>query len=279
VAVAAELVDFAIGTDTGGSIRVPAACCGIYGLKPTYGRVSREGVHPAQSSLDCVGVFARDLHMLERAMAGVDPTFQAEPSPVTVTLGLVSVSAEPAINAALRALLASAHLRVQSMPLPSFEQAYAAGVTILGAENWAAFGHLCDSSSLGADVRARLLATREISPESLAAAEDCRTRFQAEVDAALQSVDALVLPTLPDFPPTLAAAADLKTPLRMTALVRSFNVSGHPALNLPLQTQAGRPAGMQLVGRRYADAALCAVARRLVRNSHHDLLRGEQLCN
>ena len=73
VAVAAQLVDFALGTDTGGSIRVPAVCCGVYGLKPTYGRVSREGVHPAQSSLDCVGVFARDLIMLERAMAAIDP--------------------------------------------------------------------------------------------------------------------------------------------------------------------------------------------------------------
>jgi amidase len=60
VAVAANLVDFALGTDTGGSIRIPAASCGIVGLKTTFGRVSREGVHPRTSSLDCVGPFARD---------------------------------------------------------------------------------------------------------------------------------------------------------------------------------------------------------------------------
>jgi len=278
-AVAGELVDFAIGTDTGGSIRVPAVCCGVYGLKPTYGRVSREGVYPARSSLDCVGVFARDLRMIEQAMATIDPSFEPEPSPVTVSLGVFSVSAAPVVNAAFRAALAASDLTVKSVELPSFEQAYAAGVTLLGAENWAAFGHLADSNALGADVRARLLATREISPEAIAEAEDCRTRFQAEVDAALQEVDALALPTLPEVPPTLVAAADLKTPLRMTALVRSFNVSGHPALSVPLQTQAGRPAGFQLVGRRYADAALCAVARSLRSHSRHAMAIGEQLCN
>jgi amidase len=65
----------------------------------------------------------------------------------------------------------------------------------------------------------------------------------------------------------------------MTALVRPFNLSGHPALTLPLQTDSGRPAGLQLVGRRHADAALCAVARRLLSNLRHDLTLGEQLCN
>jgi amidase len=279
VAVAAELVDFAIGTDTGGSVRVPAVCCGIYGLKPTYGRVSREGVYPLASSLDCVGLFARDLSMLERAMISIDPTFQPEGAPSMVSLGVVSVSAEPDISTAFRAALAAANVSVRSVSLPSFEQAYAAGMTLIGAEQWAAFGHLTDSSGLGADVRGRLLATREISRESLVLAEECRTRFQAEVDAALQGVDALALPTLPAVPPTLTAAADLKSALRMTALVRPFNVSGHPALTVPLQTDAGRPAGLQLVGRQYADAALCAVARRLVSHSRHDPSLREPLCN
>ncbi len=79
-AVAAGLVDFAIGTDTGGSIRQPAICCGVIGFKPTFGRVSRKGALPAQSSLDCIGPFARNLSMIERAMSAIDPTFQPRAS-------------------------------------------------------------------------------------------------------------------------------------------------------------------------------------------------------
>ena len=65
-AVAAKQADFTLGTDTGGSIRMPAACCGVYGLKPTFGRVSRKGVYPPSSSLDCVGPFANSVEMIEK---------------------------------------------------------------------------------------------------------------------------------------------------------------------------------------------------------------------
>jgi amidase len=284
VAVAAGHVDFAIGTDTGGSIRVPAACCGIYGLKPTYGRISRAGAVPMISTLDCIGPFARDLAMIERAMALIDHTFVARPTPPTVRVGVValSVAEEPtgcqisgAVHEAVRgALNDAAHRRgtdtagtpgrvtLTPIDLASFEAAFAAGVTLIGAENWAAFGHLADSPRLGPDVRARLLAARDITPAAVADAEACRIRFRAEVDAALERVDVLALPTLPDFPLALTAATDLRAALRTTALVRQFNVSGHPALTIPLMS-ASLPVGLQLVGRRGEDAALCALARRI----------------
>jgi amidase len=273
VAVAAKLVDFAIGTDTGGSIRVPATCCGVYGLKPTYGRVSREGVCPATSSLDCVGPFAGDLTLIEQAMTLIDPSFRSAPLPGTIRLGVVRVAAEPAIGATLRAVLADTDATLLPVELPLFEEAFSAGLTIIGAETWAAFGHLIESPVLGADVRARLLAARDISGDALAAAETCRRTFRAAVDAALEGVDALALPTLPDVPLTLAAAMDARAALRMTGFVRPFNVSGHPALSLPLETDAGLPAGLQLVGRRNADASLCALARRLFARSQARSLR------
>jgi len=268
-AVAGRQVDFAIGTDTGGSIRIPATCCGVYGLKPTYGRVSREGVHPAESSLDCVGPFARSIRMLEHAMSLIDTSFRVAALPSTPRLGMVNVVADSGVVAAVRALLSKSALPVLPITLPSFEEAFAAGLSLLSAENWRAFGHLADTPAMGADVRARLLAAREVSEEAVAAAEVCRTRFRAEVDAALERVDALVLPTLPDIPPTLDATLDARAALRLTALVRPFNLSGHPAISIPLETHAHLPAGLQIVGLRGADAALCALAHRLV--DHREL--------
>src|ERR1700730_17881813 len=257
-------VDFTIGTDTGGSIRIPAACCGVYGLKTSYGRISREGVHPAVSSLDCVGPFARSLAMIERAMALMDSSFVPGAPAANIRLGLVNVTADPGVVATVRAALARADIASVPIDLPSLEDAYAAGLTIIGAENWSAYGHLVDGPGLGDDVRTRLLGNRSISGEALTAAERCRTIFRAEVDAALERVDALVLPTLPIVPPRLGEIADARAVLRLTAFVRPFNVSGHPALSIPLATEANLPAGLQLVGRRGGDAALCAAAHRLV---------------
>jgi amidase len=260
-------VDFTVGTDTGGSIRIPAACCGVYGLKTSYGRISREGVHPAVSSLDCVGPFARSLAMIERAMALMDPSFAPCAPPANIRLGIVNVTADPGIVATVRAALARAAIPSVPIDLPSLEDAYAAGLTIIGVENWSAYGHLVDGPGLGDDVRARLLGNRSISRDALAAAERCRTIFRAEVDAALEFVDALVLPTLPIVPPRLGETADARAVLRLTAFVRPFNVSGHPALSIPLTTDAHLPAGLQLVGRRGGDAALCAAAQGLVPRS------------
>jgi amidase len=259
VAVAAELVDFALGTDTGGSIRIPAACCGVYGLKTSYGRVSRSGVHPAHSTLDCVGPLARDMPMIERAMTMIDPSFRPQPAPKRATLGWVQVEANPEVTAAAHAALAAADVSVRSISLPSLAAAFAAGVAIIGAETWAAFGHLIGCEKLGTDVRTRLLASRAISSAEVAAAESVRRIFRAELDEVLSQVDALALPTLPDLPLSLAAAADVRAALHSSLFVRPFNLSGHPALSLPLTVQ-GSPAGLQLVGRAGEDEALCALA-------------------
>ncbi len=264
-AVAAGLVDFALGNDTGGSIRVPAACCGVYGLKPSFGRVSRAGVLPLHSTLDCVGPLAPDLSMLERAMTMIDASFRTRAAPARVTLGWVEVEADREVNAAARAALDVTGIALRAVSLPGFTAAFAAALAIIARETWTAFGHLTECELMGADVRERLLAARAVSAADVAAAEQVRCIFRTEVDQALAHCDALALPTLPVVPPTLAAGADSRVALSLSALVRPFNLSGHPALSLPARLH-DLPLGVQLVGRIGGDESLCALARALVRS-------------
>jgi amidase len=260
VAVAAGLVEFALGNDTGGSIRLPAACCGVVGLKPSYGRVSRTGVHPERSSLDCVGPLAREVSTIERAMALIDATFRPQDAPPRAVVGWVQVGASAEVSSAARGALGRAGVKVRSVALPTFAAAFSAALTIIGAETWSAFGHLVGCERLSPDVRTRLAAAQAISAGDVAVAETLRRRWQAEIDAALSDLDALALPTLPDLPLTLAAAADPRAALHSSWCVRPFNLSGHPAITLPVAVQ-GVPAGLQLVGRAQRDEALCALAR------------------
>lgn len=266
-AVASGMVDFAVGTDTGGSIRMPAACCGVFGLKPTFGRLTREGAVPATSSLDCIGPFADTMAGMVAAMVILDPEFGARPVPQALTLGRIATSADADVEAALDAVLARAGagkaITTLAMDLPLLGEAHRAGITIMAAEMAALFGHLVGSGKLGADIDARLAAGLTVTPDQVAQAETVRAAFTAQVDEALARCDVLVLPTLPCVPILLAEATDAKAALRLTELVRPFNVSGHPAISLPTRTAQGLPAAVQLVGRRGEDAALCAAAQAL----------------
>ncbi|MFY0732082.1 amidase [Pseudomonas sp. NFX15] len=265
-AVAAGLADIAIGTDTGGSVRVPAACCGVAGLKPTYGRVSRVGAHPLNSSLDCVGPFARSMDDLIAAMQVICPGFATQGLPgANAKVGFLEVACDPHLQACLGAAADRAGWHRSNLYLSEFEAAFAAGLTVINFENWAAFGHLTGKGLIGADVETRLLAASRTDAQEVAHAEAVRTRFTRQVDAALEDFAVLLLPTLPSLPPTLSEArAGSKAVAGMTPLVRPFNLSGHPALTVPVELDCGGlKVGLQIVGRKGQDERVCAFGAQL----------------
>ncbi|EXB27646.1 amidase family protein [Acinetobacter baumannii 1437282] len=265
-AIAAGLADFTLGTDTGGSIRMPAACCGVYGLKPTFGRVSRAGVHPASSSLDCVGPFANSVEMLESAMQIIDPTFHAQAELAQAPkLAWLNVDADSAMIETIQQYLTKANLTASAVTLEGFAAAFDAGMQIINYENWQAYGELTQTGLLGADVNGRLLKAADTTLTQVKRAEQVRADFTAELDALLAQYDALILPTLPQLPPKLADAENTVAFLNLTALVRPFNLSGHPAISVPLQTEQGQPVGLQIVAKRNADEYLCALAKYIVK--------------
>jgi amidase len=263
-AVGLRLVDAALGTDTGGSVRCPAACCGVIGLKPTFGRVSREGVAPRQTSLDCVGPFARDMNTIIDAMLAIDPSFQGGRARRAVTglrVALPEVEADGEIRHAVAAAIARSGLASRGVQLKSIRDAFTAGLAVINAETWHAFGHLVDSGKLGPDIMARLSAAANTQASELDAAERIRRGFTDEVDRVLADSDVLILPTMPSLPITIEAARASTSVIAMSSLIRPFNLSGHPALTLPVPIDAtSLKAGLQIVGRKGEDETVCAVA-------------------
>ena len=261
-AVAAGLCDVALGTDTGGSIRVPAACCGVWGLKPTWGRVSRRGAWPRHSSLDCIGPFAADVDSLAACMRAITADFDdGELADIsTARIGLLEVAARDDIQSSVGDVVHASGFAVRPAILAHFDEAYAAAMTIIQVETYQAFGHLLSSAALGADVEQRLRAAAKVEASAVAEAEKVRARFTQAVDAALAHTPILALPTLADAPPRVGQPVDAGVLARLSSLVRPFNLSGHPALTLPLP--GSEPRALQLIAGKGQEELLFAVAKR-----------------
>ena len=291
VAVAAGLTAGALGTDTGGSVRIPASLCGIVGLKPTYGRVSRAGVIPLAWSLDHVGPMTRrvaDAALLLQVMAGRDP---ADPSTADVPvpdyrraleggirglrLGLPKdlffERVDPEVRAAVLGAAGSLEALgafVEKVPLPKIPHAGPASFAIIAAEATAYHEPYLKSraAEYGADVRARLTSGQFVLATQYLKAQRARQVIRADVDAALRRVDALLFPTTP-IPAQPIEARDVTVDgftedVRwwLVRCTRPINVTGHPALSVPCGfTVDGLPIGLQLVGRYLDEATLLRI--------------------
>ena len=169
---------------------------------------------------------------------------------------------EAAINALVREK-ASECFDLADADLPGFNDASDAGLTIIGRESWNAVGHLTETGLVGRDVHDRLLMSSRIADNQLEEAEAVRVRFSKAVDALLEQVEAIALPAMTHHVPSLLEAASATAPKPITLACRPFNLSGHPAIALPVGEVEGRPVSLLLVGRNGGDEALCALARKV----------------
>jgi amidase len=257
VAVATGDADLAFGSDTGGSIRIPAACCAIIGLKTTRGLVPLDGVRPLAPSLDTVGPMARTVDEVARGMALLDPRFSPEEG-APARLGRLRLPAEPRLDAAIDRALASAGLEVIDVDLPGWDAATEATMTILGAEAWTAHAGLwrAHAGDLSPDVSARLEISSQIDAAAVAAARRQGLAWEAELDGLLRTVDLIAMPTLAGPPPPLEDGR------RMSEIRYGspFNLAGWPALAMPVATATGFPASLQIAGPRGGEARILAAA-------------------
>jgi amidase len=204
------------------------------------------------------------MERIEEAMAILAPGYAPLPAAAPRALVLQAPAVDAEVQRAFDAAMEELGQPGSDAALNGLEAAYSANITVIAAETYAAFGHLLASGLVGADVRARLEAAAAVDAAQLENAEAVRRAFTHEVDALLRDHDVLLLPTMPCFPLRLVDALPPQA-LRMTALVRPFNLSGHPALTVPFLAAEGLPIGIQVVGRRGEDETVCAFGRLLER--------------
>jgi len=279
-AVAAGLATIGIGTDTGGSIRIPAACCGVVGFKPTHDAVSREGVWPLAWSLDHIGPLTRsvdDAVFAFEAMAGLPAGCIGGKRierprmvrPVAFFFDHVEDTVRARVMAAIEAL-AAAGAQVDERDVEGAQYAPATQFLTLCTEacqsNWDLLMNRPDG--LSADVRLRLEIGQFIGGVDYVKAQRLRRWLRDNMLATLGDADVFVLPTLPVSIPRQGTATlqigdrTLPVPTALTRLTSPFNFSGLPALTIPCGRDArGLPVGLQLVGRPGADATVLAVGR------------------
>lgn len=286
-AVAAGLVHFSLGTDTNGSIRVPASLCGIFGLKPTFGRLSRSGSHPFVASLDHIGPLARrveDLALVYDLLQGADPTdaFQAA-HPLAATLPGLSQGSEGLRCGVLGgffarwcdedaraavAVVATALDAQEEVLMPDAELARSAAFIMTAAEGG---NHYLPAlrqmpEQFEPNSRERLLAGAMMPGAWYVQAQRFRRHFQQQVLPLFDRFDVLIAPATPCSAITIGQQTlsiqgeSLPAKASMGMLTQPISFLGLPVCTVPLATQSGLPIGLQLIARPFNEEAVLRAA-------------------
>ncbi|GLG01058.1 amidohydrolase [Alicyclobacillus hesperidum subsp. aegles] len=282
--VAAGMALVSVGTDTGGSVRIPAALTGVVGFKPTFGAIPTDGVYPLAPSLDHVGSFATsvlDAARTAEVMAGLAPgtwsqvdaqADTAHPIRAGLVQSLVDAYASEDVSEWFTAICTRlSRERVVAVagfvPVDGEEIAIHQG-NILGAEAYATHAQALanHAADYGSDVAARLQAGRDVSAADYIASLTFQRAFRTTMDDFLQQYDCLLLPTVPVPAPPLGAEtvtvrgkSEAVRPL-LTRFTNPWNLSGLPAISIPAGNVDGLPMGLQIIGPRGQDAKLVHMA-------------------
>lgn len=277
VAVAGQLADFAIGTDCGGSVRLPASYCGILGFRPTHGRIPLQSTVPLAPSFDTVGWFARDPAVLaavgEVLLSTSVPSDGAKRLCVATDLfdlvpAAVSAALEPGVRAVAAALGAAERRSILSGVGMDWLEVFR---TIQGAEVWSSHGEWVRATrpDFGPGIRERFRLASTVTESELAKARELRARFAAHMGGLLAHGMIVCLPTAPGPAPLKSASLEELEAYRRQAL-RLLSVAGLarlPQVSLPLGTVDASPVGLSLIAAEGADEMLLAAAGQVMRSA------------
>ena len=272
VAVASGAVNFALGTDTGGSVRVPASFCGLYGIRPTHGRLAFEGVVRQAASFDTIGWLATDAAVLARVatvLIGSDADQAPRPTRLLVAQDAFALSEPATVTALAPAVERLGHLigRVETQPfskLPLSEWRDRQ-IALQSREAWVTFADWIDQTNprLSFEVAAAFVRGMGVDDAALEAANRFRRERRAEIDELFPDATVVCLPTTP-FPAPLrgqprSSMASLRA--RILALTCIAGTLGCPQISLPVAELNGRPVGLSILAAPGSDAMLLALAR------------------